>query len=493
MGYQLHIAVPAGPAPLLDSAWAQLESFSSALVAGISDHGETETNRFDVGDTICVLPFVRSRSVNSHNARNTNLTDLVEFEAALVFHLGIDSIRAAHLNFVRSFADRCVGTLDGLSRTHERLELWAEEIRTLQSVSSFEDFHRSLESLSKRLFDGTAVVFWQVGLGIVEPRYCSPQLHELDLEASAEDIRKGDDEPEFFGGLHSDGPRWLQVVKQALTRELRDQNDLALASASRRSNHGDQSVSGFLIPARTRESYYLVSIVRGRPTRCCQMDLALCHALQPVFARILDRLEAEVNDARIELDGRAEMIDQRLLSNFCHVVEQRVDGSSVLLLYADQDLKAVSLADHDGATALADEIGLIMPSASTLVVPDESAFSFIAIEKSTSPKPGEFDNPFIVESRIYVARKQNHFVPIAVGPAEVEIEGREWRVFRNPSLSPDQQSVYFLVPATMTAWKLMIYSLSEDRTRAISDSNLYCVVWGGKIRGRSASSTAQGA
>jgi hypothetical protein len=128
-----------------------------------------------------------------------------------------------------------------------------------------------------------------------------------------------------------------------------------------------ESVSGFLIPVRTMESYYLVAIIRDRSTRRRQMDLALCHALQPVLAKILHRLEEEERDAHLEFNRHLRAIDQHnLLDDFCRIVENRVGANSVLLLYADQDLKALSLASHHNAAPLAEHIGLLLPSDSAL-------------------------------------------------------------------------------------------------------------------------------
>ena len=124
----------------------------------------------------------------------------------------------------------------------------------------------------------------------------------------------------------------------------------------------NKSISGFLIPARTRDSYYLVAVVRNHNTRQRRMDLALCHALQPIFTSVLSRLEDGTVGQRVDPDGRVPMIGQRLLSDFCSVLKERVEGSSVLLLYADEDLEALSLKDNDGASESAEQIGLIPPS-----------------------------------------------------------------------------------------------------------------------------------
>jgi len=128
------------------------------------------------------------------------------------------------------------------------------------------------------------------------------------------------------------------------------------------------------------------------------------------------------------------------------------------------------------------QIDVRRPCADLWVSPDGRVITFIAIEKSEPPTPAE-PEPFIKESSVYIARASDHFKPVAVGLKPVLIDGNLWTVFRNPSLSPDLQTVYFLVPYTATTWKLMRRALSGGIEKPVEDAMAYCVIWGGEHSG----------
>ena len=128
------------------------------------------------------------------------------------------------------------------------------------------------------------------------------------------------------------------------------------------------------------------------------------------------------------------------------------------------------------------EIDVGRPCADLWVSPDERVLAFIAIDQAKPPTAGEIA-PFIEESRIYVAIKSDHFKPVLIGSSPVSVDGRPWKVFRLPSVSPDLKTVYFMIPATMTSWKLMSTPLRGGQSKAVSDAGAYCVIWGGHHSG----------
>jgi hypothetical protein len=128
------------------------------------------------------------------------------------------------------------------------------------------------------------------------------------------------------------------------------------------------------------------------------------------------------------------------------------------------------------------EIGVGRPCTDLRVSPDERVLAFIAIDRARPPTLGEIA-PFIEESRIYVALKRNRFRPILVNPGPVSLDGRSWKVFRLPSVSRDLKTVYFMVPATMTSWKIMSTPMRGGRSKVLSDAGAYCVIWGGDHSG----------
>jgi len=115
------------------------------------------------------------------------------------------------------------------------------------------------------------------------------------------------------------------------------------------------------------------------------------------------------------------------------------------------------------------------------VAPDDSIIAFVAVDKAQPPTANESE-PFIEESSIYVARKSDHFKPVHL-VVSVVIDGRTWKVVRQPSVSPDLKTVYFSVPFTMTTWKLLSTPLQDHSYTTIGDADSYCVIWGGDDSG----------
>lgn len=118
------------------------------------------------------------------------------------------------------------------------------------------------------------------------------------------------------------------------------------------------------------------------------------------------------------------------------------------------------------------------------ISPDESLIAFVVIQKGRRPKASfEHDDPFIEESSIYLARRSDHYNPVRLDLKPILIDGRQWKVVRQPSVSPDLDTVYFSVPYTMTTWKLMSASIRTGKVSTICDADDYCVVWGGEHSG----------
>ena len=138
----------------------------------------------------------------------------------------------------------------------------------------------------------------------------------------------------------------------------------------------------------------------------------------------------------------------------------------------------VSYVTQDGQRR---EIQVGRRCADLWVAPDESAIAFIAIERAQPATANEIE-PFIEESSIYIAHKADHFRPVHL-VVKVTIDGRTWKVVRQPSLSPDLKTVYFSVPYTMTSWKLLSTLLPARFYRTIGDADSYCVIWGGEHSG----------
>jgi hypothetical protein len=128
------------------------------------------------------------------------------------------------------------------------------------------------------------------------------------------------------------------------------------------------------------------------------------------------------------------------------------------------------------------ELKVGKPCSDLWVSPDGSVIAFIAIEKAQPPTSNE-QGPFIEESSVYVAWRSQHFRPTRLDIDLVSIDGKPWRIFRQPSVSPDLATVYFLVPYTMTTWRLFSRPLVDGSVKDLGDAMAYCVVWGGQYTG----------
>lgn len=128
------------------------------------------------------------------------------------------------------------------------------------------------------------------------------------------------------------------------------------------------------------------------------------------------------------------------------------------------------------------EIQIGKKCADLWVAPDESVIAFIGIRKVAFGTENSTD-PDIDESSVYIARKADDFKPVRLPFEQVEIEGKAWRIFRAPSLSPDGKTAYFTVPVTMKDWTLMSVSLPTSVPRVVHDHVEYCVIWGGPYSG----------
>ena len=129
------------------------------------------------------------------------------------------------------------------------------------------------------------------------------------------------------------------------------------------------------------------------------------------------------------------------------------------------------------------QINVGKPCSDLWVSPDGGVIAFIAIQRAEPPTPAERE-PFIEESRIYIAWRSDHFKPVPLQLKPVPLDGNLWAIFRNPSISPDLQTLYFLVPYTITTWKLMSSQLSGGSPKILADAMTYCVVWGGDHSGK---------
>ena len=126
------------------------------------------------------------------------------------------------------------------------------------------------------------------------------------------------------------------------------------------------------------------------------------------------------------------------------------------------------------------------PCSDLWVSPDGEMIAFIRMDKSR-PDPAAI-SPFIERSTIFVASRSTGFKPVRVALYPPRVDGREWNVFRDPVLSPDRRTVYFLVPAAGTSYFLMRVPVAGGTARPITWVEAYCVVWGGSRSGDLAAS-----
>lgn len=122
------------------------------------------------------------------------------------------------------------------------------------------------------------------------------------------------------------------------------------------------------------------------------------------------------------------------------------------------------------------------------VAPDASAFTFVGIDKARKPDGtewllGQQTEPLIERSSIYVARRADGFAPLRVVSRPFKIDGRTWEVLRHPSLSPGGEKLFFVIPYTMTTWKLISYSTRKGLYGTVGDATDYCIIWGGPYSG----------
>ena len=127
------------------------------------------------------------------------------------------------------------------------------------------------------------------------------------------------------------------------------------------------------------------------------------------------------------------------------------------------------------------EMRVGVPCADLWTSPDGNVIAFIGIEKAR-PAMGRTTEPFIEESSIFVARKEDGFKPVHFA-VNVELDGRSWKIAREPKLSPNLSKLYFFVPNSMTSWTLVTRPLNVDTGSIVSRGSEYCVIWGGSDSG----------
>jgi hypothetical protein len=138
----------------------------------------------------------------------------------------------------------------------------------------------------------------------------------------------------------------------------------------------------------------------------------------------------------------------------------------------------ISYLDSAGGRS---EIKVGGPCADLWISPDGDTIAFIRIDRS---QPDHFAlAPFIEASTIFVASRSARFAPVRVAIEPPKIDGRIWKVFHAPVLSPGRDTVYFLVPAAGTSWFLMSAPVTGGAALPINYVEAYCVLWGGKDSG----------
>jgi hypothetical protein len=130
------------------------------------------------------------------------------------------------------------------------------------------------------------------------------------------------------------------------------------------------------------------------------------------------------------------------------------------------------------------EIRMEKECADLWVSPDESIIAFITLDKIN---PLIRDIGRLEESSIYIARKIDNFKRIPITLQPIYIQGKLFgrKIVRQPSLSPDLKTLYFLVPSSMTSRTLFSTSIPSGPNTKITDSEGqgYCVIWGGRYSG----------
>jgi hypothetical protein len=98
------------------------------------------------------------------------------------------------------------------------------------------------------------------------------------------------------------------------------------------------------------------------------------------------------------------------------------------------------LASSGGRT----KIRIDKPCADLWVSPDERVIAFITLDKTN---PAEIGMGQLEESNIHIAKKSDNFKSILIALKPIHIRGMQWKVVRQPSISPDLKTLYFLVPS----------------------------------------------
>ena len=135
------------------------------------------------------------------------------------------------------------------------------------------------------------------------------------------------------------------------------------------------------------------------------------------------------------------------------------------------------------------KIQIDKPCADLWVSPDESVIAFITLDKvetgfETAPFPQGTSYEQLIQSSIYIAKKSDNFKPVPITLKPIYVRGDQWKIVRQPSLSPDLKTLYFVVPTYMTSWSVLSTKLPLGSNRTLTDlEEGYCVIWGGKYSG----------
>ena len=118
------------------------------------------------------------------------------------------------------------------------------------------------------------------------------------------------------------------------------------------------------------------------------------------------------------------------------------------------------------------------------VAPDESVIAFIAIEHSDElGRDPDGEGPFIMASAVYIARRANDFAPVRIDLGPIQADGREWVIFRHPRVSPEEDSVVFGIPSSITSEAVFSHAVTTGENRTVGRAVFFCVEWGGRSNG----------
>lgn len=141
---------------------------------------------------------------------------------------------------------------------------------------------------------------------------------------------------------------------------------------------------------------------------------------------------------------------------------------------------------YRGRDGSAEQIRIKQKCTDLWVAPTNDIIAFISIDKSMPPGKNIFgyvEDALPEQTSVYVARRSNGFAPELVFSTRIKIAGLVWQVFRNPSLSPNRQILYFSIPYTMTTSKLFSFRLDSRQFRVVGDITSYCTIWRGRYSG----------